>query len=846
MEKQKSFWKKYEFLILALITLASIYLFVLFNQKIDSMLGNELIVYLTPQQQSFYMYYGNVSKTEFDISVENAAHCKTTCSYSFTDRSKNELIDGGNFNISKGEHSAKSYNISIKRLGSGQDLYSFDVKCHSIFSFICLTKGAETSRSSLVTVNYDLTSAEKDLKKILKKNVTELLGLLSNVDASYQKLNQKYFELSHKANLNNLSKEKIDINYAYDNTRISIENLRSVWAVENYIKLNQLFNGTFFENLANIGNSIKNLDKDIDSIIGLHNDLLSELSDLGKNLGELGNFANILDNREVSDNFTVNADKFNKVSSSITNNTFVNYSTIISEISNITRLHDSIARESKIPAAAIFFSMKYSFKYGNDLLCSLKQDCKEDTSLNGTMNNIKNFIEKYPDAAFLNKSCNSLMELNQTYSSSKEEAARAIANKSMKFPSDSEFMALAEKFKDNEIRKINNSYYDSFQQLVSENKTSHDIIKIANSTLPQNIAEILPVSLNDSINLSLYSLSEINFSNEALNLTAKCRNLEKQKERIGKFDFEPVSTNITYRIVSKIDTNLSDNPPICCVFNDCKPCCRDESCKNDPKTFPIIFLHGHSVARASSPEFSLDAFNELQYKLQDDGYLNAGNLLYSENASLQSGEWGVSGKPVTVKVTYYYDIYRKEGKYDIVPTKSESIDTYAVRLNDIINVVKERTGKPKINIIAFSMGGLVARRYIQIFGEDSVDKLITIGTPHKGISGVVADLCPVLGDDKECIDMQQDSLFLNKLNNPSKQPSKAKIYNILGKGCLRNGEDGDGIVLLEQASLKGITNATEFFINGKCSNTLGYFHTDLVDIDKYPETYTIVKSILLG
>src|SRR3989344_3174353 len=171
-QKPKSFWKKYEIVIIAVATLLVIYLLVVFNQKLSFLLGNELIVYLTPSQKSVDMHYGDIKKAEFGVSIDNSASCKASCSYSFTDRSRNEAIDGGDFELAKDIHFTKSYDITIKRLGSGQDLYSFDVKCRSVKSLICLTKGEEKSRSSLVTVNYDMTETEKQLKSILKQNVT--------------------------------------------------------------------------------------------------------------------------------------------------------------------------------------------------------------------------------------------------------------------------------------------------------------------------------------------------------------------------------------------------------------------------------------------------------------------------------------------------------------------------------------------------------------------------------------------------------------------------------------------------------------------------------------------------
>ncbi|MBI2653074.1 alpha/beta hydrolase [Candidatus Woesearchaeota archaeon] len=789
------------------------------------------------------MHYGNVSKAEFDVSIDNAAYCKAACSYSFIDRSINDIIDKGKFEIEKKQHFTKSYELSVKRLGSGQDIYSFDVSCHSIRSSLCLTKSPETSRTSLAIVNYDLTETEKELKKFLKQNITGLLELLNEVNLLHQQLNQKYFELGFKANLQNLSKEKIDIDDALDKTRIAVENLRSIWSIENYIRLNQMFNGSFFDNLTNIKNSIANLDKDIDNIIDLHNSLLLQLNIVSNSLRELNNFANILENEEILNNFNINIKNFTNIASSLTENKFEKYANIIEGLLNITKWQNLIVQKSRIPAATIFFNSEYLLKYENDLLCSLKQDCKEGISVKEIAKNSEEFIKKYPNATLLNRSCNALNELNQTFSIIRSEAIKTIENKSLIFPSDSTFLTLATNFKDNEIRKINNSYIESFEKIILENKTSSEVINITNLTLPKNKTEIIPLNYEESINISLYLLSKINISDETSTLLSKCSKPDKTAEKIKYFNFQPISANVTYKIVSRIDTNLSDNPPICCVFNDCKPCCRDDSCKNDPKTFPVILLHGHSLAKDNSPEFSLDSFNKLQSKLQEDGYLNAGIVsLYSKNEPPQEGIWGLSGKPITVKASYYYDAFREGEKYIIVPTKSENIDTYALRLRDLIGIVKQRTNKPKVNIIAHSMGGLVARRYMQIFGEEDIGKLIMIATPNKGISGAISDYCGYIGENRECQDMQENSLFINKVNDPLKQPSEVKLYAIIGQGCQMKLGDGDGIVLSENAKLE---NAKLYPVNGTCGGLFGgTLHTEILDIEKYPKTYNIVTNIL--
>lgn len=838
-----SFWKRYKFAAVAALTLLFIYSFAAFNQKLNFFLGNEPIVYLAPNEKSFSMNYGNISEIEFNISIGNAAYCKSACSYSFNDRSRDEVIDRGSFELSKKQQFTKAYNLSVKRLGSGQDIYSFDTACKSVRSLFCLTKSPEKSRSSLVTVNYDLTETEKKLKEILRKNVTKLLGLLSDADIMHQQLSQKYFELGFRANLKNLSKKKIEIDDKYDKARISIENLRSLWSVENYIGLNLMFNESLFATLDGIKASVKELNESIDSAVAKHNGLLSELEKLSASLKSLESFVYILeDNASITAN-DANIKNLNMLASSIANNTFESYASLAKGIADIALQHASITVKSRDSAAELFFSSEYSLKSEKDMLCSLQSNCMENISVAGMLENAAAFIKEYPGSARFGQNCNSLKSINQTYSDIRNESSRIISDKNISFPNDSMFLAFASGFIENKAREINNSYYDSLEKAKLENNSNQDAIKIAESILPKNKTDAVSLQYNSSINVSLYLLSKIEASGSVQDLLKKCQKPDETAEKAGSFNLQPVSLNITYSILQKISANLSDNPPVCCVFNGCKPCCRDDSCRNDQKTFPVIFVHGHSLAKDNSPEFSLDAFNKIQSKLQENGYLNAGIVsLSTQNEQSQAGIWGLSGKPVTVKVSYYYDAFRKEDKYIVVPTKSENIDTYALRLKDLIGIVKERTNKPKVNLIAHSMGGLVARRYMQIFGDNDIDKLIMIAVPNNGISGAISDYCGFVGESRECQDMQENSLFINKLNDPLRQPEKAKLYSIIGQGCQMKLGNGDGVVLAENTKLE---NAKLYFVNGTCSGLFGgNLHTEMLNIEKYPQVYEILAEAL--
>ena len=138
------------------------------------------------------------------------------------------------------------------------------------------------------------------------------------------------------------------------------------------------------------------------------------------------------------------------------------------------------------------------------------------------------------------------------------------------------------------------------------------------------------------------------------------------------------------------------------------------------------------------------------------------------------------------------------------------------------------------------MGGLVARSYMQIFGDPSVYKLIMIATPNKGVSGSISDYCRILGEKKECNDMSEGSIFIKKLNDPIKIPKDTKLYNIVGIGCRMEDGDGDGVVRKEDAELEYAEN---FYVNGSCTN-IKVLHTQILDIGEYPQVYNYIRKAL--
>ncbi len=90
-----------------------------------------------------------------------------------------------------------------------------------------------------------------------------------------------------------------------------------------------------------------------------------------------------------------------------------------------------------------------------------------------------------------------------------------------------------------------------------------------------------------------------------------------------------------------------------------------------------------------------------------------------------------------------------------------------------IDELRHQFGVDKVNIIGHSMGGIIARNYVQLRGgEDKVAKLICLGSPHGGTklaTFTLASLGKIL---------LPGSAFLKRLNG-TPFPAQVKLFNIL-------------------------------------------------------------------
>jgi len=231
--------------------------------------------------------------------------------------------------------------------------------------------------------------------------------------------------------------------------------------------------------------------------------------------------------------------------------------------------------------------------------------------------------------------------------------------------------------------------------------------------------------------------------------------------------------------------------------------------ENYVSEYPIIFVHGWKG--------EAEVFLEYQEKLEMDGIAkNMGIIDTRSDESICPSGWPTA---ISVSFEYYTD------------GKGKGIASYANKLNTAVELVKKCTNKQNVLIVAHSMGGLIARKYLVDFNSDSVENLITLATPNKGsnfnVNPIKKLLYAIVGKKQlDIVDMSPNSEFLRKLNKED-EVYRSKIINIAStticddlKNAVSKKDDEffsrtDCMVLIERSKLKGSAN---YVVDG-CSHT---------------------------
>jgi len=178
---------------------------------------------------------------------------------------------------------------------------------------------------------------------------------------------------------------------------------------------------------------------------------------------------------------------------------------------------------------------------------------------------------------------------------------------------------------------------------------------------------------------------------------------------------------------------------------------------NELTNYPVIFIHGIAG--------TLKDWESTIKQISSDQYFD---IRYLEKNKVYNNYYGEKVKQWFWNASYYTNSILEE-------SINGNLGLYALRLKNIINLIKQITGHQKFVIIAHSMGGLVARKYMTLSQSnwDSVHKLLTVATPNLGIA-ISIDLIQQLRD------LKRNSKFIEKLTKKWEEFYKNSDYKKWG------------------------------------------------------------------
>ncbi|MFH1072832.1 MAG: alpha/beta hydrolase [Nanoarchaeota archaeon] len=789
---------------LALIICGIILFAFLLYLYIHLRLGNDVLIQLSVDKDALHLLNSEEENITFTASVSTNLFCIAECSVAFRDLSSGTTVDAGKFTLHPATPMKKTYTMQAPLLGEGVLVYRFEMECASRKTFLCQSSQKSYARKLLVTMHYERSEEQEQLrialKQRLEQHVAEVNVLAEQIAILADVLVQNNSTLDFITMVpqaNALKGEIMSLNS-------ELASLQDIWDSQEYALLAQK-EEDFSAKREKIAAELLAMNIAVLHARESYNVLVDELAAAREDLLALQEAESLLSDTQVpieayelGRDFEFVLQLFSQAS------TLEKKQELVEKYRNKTETVLQLVNE-QLKETILEREINADMSY--DLLCNVTSTCIAHPS-----------IEERADQTLfsVNKTCAAVAQLHEEYLKINRSLTASQENASGNASS-----------ADEKIRQLQQAIARHYFFELPSNRTNTDRIKSILQAIEANATE------------------EAEFNNTRLLVSHFRQYLPLLCRHLGKPVQELELTQIVLHEPSVERLQLVFAEPVmqCCLFNTCTACC-DKTCQRNSSLDPVILVHGHSFNEKLSADYSPEQFTGLQNRLEQDGFVNAGMLsLY--RALNSSPSWDLFPVPLTLKVSYYYDLYKQPESFSfvLIQSKDENLDTYAIRLKDIIDDVKRRTQREKVNIVSHSMGGLVVRRYIQIFGEKDIDRIVFIAVPHKGISERIYKLCNLKGSKRACTDMKAGSLFLNKLNAGA-LPS-IPITNIVGTGCGTDSSDGDGVVTRASATLGNASNIHTLMVNGTCSG-LQLLHNALLDIEEHPEVYDAVRDALKG
>lgn len=160
----------------------------------------------------------------------------------------------------------------------------------------------------------------------------------------------------------------------------------------------------------------------------------------------------------------------------------------------------------------------------------------------------------------------------------------------------------------------------------------------------------------------------------------------------------------------------------------------------------------------------------------------------------------------------YAQALRRDGHdvtmVDMPANAQGDINASSAVLAQQVEAVKRRTGSSRVDLVGHSEGGLISRNYVENYGgANSVDSVVTLGTPNNGVGLGAATNQAVLGSSfmrsllpTALQQMLTGSGFLGNVNGSDGTLDPRVRYTSVYNGL------GDGVVAADSSRLDGARN----------------------------------------
>jgi pimeloyl-ACP methyl ester carboxylesterase len=804
--------------------------------------GDELKTSLIADNPTFTISNTENASAHITLAVKTPYTCTAVCEWSV--RGPGGVMEERTLRLDNGAQFSTDLTLVPERIGEGISLYSVSASCMNEQTFWCPTNQADISKTLLLQVSYGLPNDTQAKRAVLQDRLIALLATHQD-SASVLRWARTALETAPQLRADALLSSLQRATAASADAEVLLSEARQLWATQDY---NALSDALYQINES----AAEHIERDVRDALKMHNQtMLLAQAVTEETRMTLARHAWLHADPDVKQEIMFTQDVLQNITLTLETGSYQSYDDILERLGSLHSDTLLMAQSTEPGSPSLSTILERRSTIVQEAMSALCNCTTNMTSEDGLA-----------DVATLNATLHSTLNttLNATLNAMSNATLNSMSNETL----DSTLR----------ITAVNGSGSPAEilmpQRVLSMCLSLHEDVAQYESMLAAALAAATnPANGNASeTNGSAGSPDMDEAAVRVADLLASepAALLDGEYVQLRTFSARYCDVPAMLRFTQAVQatrfnlSNLVIAPPgpvppprepealpeqqvVCCVFDQCRPCCEGAACKS-AEQYPVMLVHGHAFSGSTSPEYSAGGFlAEIQRRLQDDGYLDIGTVTPG-TPPVREGLWGLAGRPVVARASYYYNAYRDESSFVLVTQKSESIDTYAIRMKEIVDRLRHNTGQDKIHFVAYSMGGLVVRRYIQIFGDEHVASVTTIGSPHAGVGQRVTSLCPVLGEQKECDDMREGSVFLRKLNDPQ-FTIDAPFMAVVGHGCDTDGGDGDGVVKASSATPTS-TMASDLRIvniNGTCTDFFGTeLHGTILDTELYPAVYGAITE----